>query len=970
MRHLALLLILAFVLGAPAQAQQMPDRQELRAWVQAMKQSERGPFRRIRWFCEDGSVLPPEPSACKEHGGGSQHGEWSEGTLRLRDAGYAVANVYADLDEQALLAKPEFNEWFAQMLVEQFLIDLDDGWILRGARFYRGALQEEGERKGARRLLLAMAAKDQLAGADFALLRIAARLLRHGRETATVSEVRRAAAALGDTDAGFKNLRSKIHVRPEAADAAAVRDYAAALPEVERAPYLELAQAIDEAYTPLHAPAMLRDVITVGGDVELAGWLNAAADELTAAVDDETRFAVSARLLAGIRERLLSTDRASRRLALIDAGLALESQHFVAATSLVDRLPTATREQRLGWLRAGVEAVFGAGLASPRQRLALQTELARLDAGEVPLAVYKSVLDYLALLPGWGTQRLRYHFQEGLRRMVELEPKAELFIPDQLRGSPLFFVAANLDGLLRDANRLAGVRNELFGENVGAGLRSLNPGLARGTLHVLLGEHPSYQSDGIYLLPETEADLPPVAGILTAGEGNPLSHVQLLARNLGIPNVAVDASLVPQLSAHDGARVVLAVSPAGSVQLALDGEHFDAVFGAEKVDSGALIRPDLEKLDLTTRELLPLSRLRADDSGRTVGPKAAKLGELHHHYPEAVADGLAIPFGVFRALLDRPLDDTGQSVWDWMVGEYRRLEAMPAGSEQRVAETERFRARLEAWVAAATPEAALVERLRAAMTEVFGADGSYGVFVRSDTNVEDLPGFTGAGLNLTVANVVGVDAVLRAIPRVWASPFTARAFSWRQAHMDAPEHVYPAVLLLRSVPAQKSGVMVTQEVDTGSRDWLSVAVNEGVGGAVDGQAAESLRINVDTGEVRLMAQATAPIRRQVRADGGMDKIPASGADSVLEPDEIRQLIDLARDLPGRFPEIVDDHGQPAPADIEFGFLQGKLHLFQLRPFLESRRARGSDYLKSLDQGLTDLGSITVRLDAPAGEGGQ
>ena len=78
----------------------------------------------------------------------------------------------------------------------------------------------------------------------------------------------------------------------------------------------------------------------------------------------------------------------------------------------------------------------------------------------------------------------------------------------------------------------------------------------------------------------------------------------------------------------------------------------------------------------------------------------------------------------------------------------------------------------------------------------------------------------------------------------------------------------------------------------------------------------------------------------------------------------------ARDLPGRFPEIVDDHGQPAPADIEFGFLQGKLHLFQLRPFLESRRARGSEHLKSLDQGLTDLGSITVRLDAPAGEGGQ
>ena len=42
---------------------------------------------------------------------------------------------------------------------------------------------------------------------------------------------------------------------------------------------------------------------------------------------------------------------------------------------------------------------------------------------------------------------------------------------------------------------------------------------------------------------------------------------------------------------------------------------------------------------------------------------------------------------------------------------------------------------------------------------------------------------------------------------------------------------------------------------------------------------------------------------------------------------------------------------PAPADVEFGFLDGKLQLFQLRPFLESRQARGSAYLKRMDQSL-------------------
>jgi hypothetical protein len=159
------------------------------------------------------------------------------------------------------------------------------------------------------------------------------------------------------------------------------------------------------------------------------------------------------------------------------------------------------------------------------------------------------------------------------------------------------------------------------------------------------------------------------------------------------------------------------------------------------------------------------------------------------------------------------------------------------------------------------------------------------------------------------------------------------------------------VLLLQSVPNDKSGVMVTQDIDTGDRDVLSVAVNEGVGGAVDGQSAESLRIDTRDGSVHVLAMATAPWRRNPSASGGVDKLPVSGDEAVLQPDEIKQLIRFANELPQRFPPITDDQGNPAPADIEFGFLDGKLRLFQLRPFLESRKARGSAYLSEMDEAL-------------------
>ena len=45
------------------------------------------------------------------------------------------------------------------LVVERFLIGWDDGWIFRRALFYRGAIQEEDEREGARSLLLAMGAR-------------------------------------------------------------------------------------------------------------------------------------------------------------------------------------------------------------------------------------------------------------------------------------------------------------------------------------------------------------------------------------------------------------------------------------------------------------------------------------------------------------------------------------------------------------------------------------------------------------------------------------------------------------------------------------------------------------------------------------------------------------------------------------------------------------------------------------------
>jgi hypothetical protein len=681
----------------------------------------------------------------------------------------------------------------------------------------------------------------------------------------------------------------------------------------------------------------------------------------------EQRLRNSARLLAQLRESLPAVQSPALRLSVLDLSLLAEDEHFRAAADLRAGTTQPTRGALIGQLEAGAEAAYGTGLIGKRQRVELGRTFSQLSSTDKALGEYLAALRSLGLLPGWGTQTLRLHFGEGMDKLARIEPLAELFIQDQVRGSPLLFYSQQLDLLSRDANRLAGVQHKLLGKEIGTGLNALNPGLARGVLRSKpdMKAVDSFRADGIYLLPETVSDLPPLAGILTAGAGNPLSHVQLLARNLGIPNVAVDSSLVPELQRNDGRRVVLAVSRAGLVEINEDSPKWDSLFGKEgAAELNVMFEPDVAKLDLTQRDFISLSKLRAADSGRLVGPKAAKLGELMSHFPDRVAPGVGLPFGLYReAILDRPYKGGSQTVYQWMVQSFRQLEALPPGSPEAAKFSEQLRAEIYTIVRNTDPGPRFRERLRAAIAREFGAGFSGGVFIRSDTNVEDLPGFTGAGLNLTLFNVVGFDNIVKGISEVWASPYTARAWAWRQSHMKGPEHVYPAVLLLRTVPADMSGVMVTQDVDTADPAVLSMAVNEGVGGAVDGQASESLRVERRTGNVRLLAVATAPRRLVPQPTGGIARQPVSGADTLLHAKEIAQLITFADEIPSKFPQLGED-GKPVAADVEFAFVDGKMWLLQIRPFNESRQAKGASHLAEMDRALAGNLGRRVNLTEP------
>jgi hypothetical protein len=971
----ASLVALAFVCGIAATARAQfhgqggaPDTSQYRAWIEEMKGSQRGPFGGIGWFCNDGTVRGPR-AGCSGHGDGIQHGTWSDRTLELRANGYRIANVLADLEAGQFTGDTPDLELLREVLLERFLMGWDQGWISRGAFTYRGAYQIEDEEAGARRVVLALL--DDPAWRDpsrFALLRETVRLLPIHVDTVSAAQVRADALALAAADAAFTPLRAKIHNAPDAADADRVREFAR---ERGRASgrYEALADSIDRLYAPDGALAAVLKLAPIIANDDVEKQLREKSEEFKDEVKPGRKLAAAARLLRLLRETFPTIEDPEVALETLLTSLALEREVWAAGNVALSKIDGLTRRTRLWILGYTADALYGIGMLSMRQLESIEKQVLAIGSKNPTLREYRDAVRYLARAPEWGSRNLEFHVGRTIDRWAELDPAARQYVPDRLRGSPMLTYSAVLDEVVQDVNDLAGIQHEIMGEKVGGGVRALNPGLARGTVRELKEGQSALELDpnGIYLLPETTPDLAPVAGILTMGEGSSLSHLQLLARNLGIPNVVIGDRQLPRVEKARGKRAVLAVSPGGVVQLAADGPRWNAVFGGEAhsaTSNKISIDVDPRKLDLDVTDFQAFSKLRAWDSGRIVGPKGANLAELRFAFGETVPNGFVIPFGAFRRVLDQPIEYGGPSVWKWMSSRYAEIDR--ARGDERKALVAAFLERLRGWIKNVDPGPGFEAQLRWNLENSIGAGARYGVFVRSDTNVEDLPGFTGAGLNLTVPNVVGYDAILQAIRDVWASPFTERAYSWRQANMSKPEYVFPAVVVQRAFPSEKSGVLVTTDVERGDGGQLTVAVNEGVGGAVDGQPAESLRIDVETGAVTVLAQAAASERTVLSPEGGIVRKPTSGTDRLLEPGEIKQLVAFAKQVPARFPSLRTMTGDPVAADIEFAFRDGKLALLQIRPFNESRRAQKSQYLAQLDAPFATRGDVKVDLGALVG----
>ncbi len=925
---MALVLLVGSAVAAPLDPPTPEAVAEARRIVQEMMVNPRGPYSRIRWFCNDGTVQPPEAYACRERGGGRQHAQYSAARERLAGLGWSVGTVFAATTLDELLNSEPRQARLRQLPLERYLVDIDEGWVLRRAQDYRGRVQIEDEEAAGANLLQQLMLDTRWSLDNFLLVRELARTIPHGEDSDLARDARRKAIELAEMDTKAEKWRVEIHNNPSASTAPRLRKWA----ESRRDPAVaDAARALADTLGRLYGEAGRRARIEkalarLGSGPLGTAWRQSVNQAL--ADDGASRIAGLCRAMANARSSLFAKLPPERRLAIIDALRELETDVQMDYRGLVSGRQL-NRAEILQVSQSLLECAYASGLLSQTELEALA--LPSVDAVEtLPLAEYRNAVLRLKRAPGWAIGTVRYTFAEALTRYTALEARAARFSDDLLRGSPLWMLGDTLKRLSRDVDRLTGSVVEFAGEPVG-GAVALNPGMASGPLRIFETleslDGADLAATDIAVIPETIAELTPVAGILTLGEGNALSHVQLLARNFGIPNVAIDYDAVALLRPLQGTFVRLVVGSEGSVIL-------EAAEPAAEAAAPAPAGVTVPVPDLRFREPLTLDQVGRELSGRVVGPKAANLGELNRLFPGRVAPAIAIPFGVYAEHL------ASAGLGERIVSAF---EGRRTGSVSGAAFAEEMAA-VRSAISALELAAPLRARLQALMAGQFGAPGTYGVFVRSDTNVEDLPQFTGAGLNETIPNLVDADAQLAAVPRVWSSVLSPRALAWRSNVLSNPEQIYASVLLMKSVPATKSGVLVTSNLADRSNPGLTASAAWGVGGAVAGEAAETVVILPD--RVEVLSEAKSPFQRRVVATGGVSWLPAA-AGPVLTAAEIDQLRGLAIEVEKKYVPVLDDDGRPRPWDIEFGFVDGELTLFQIRPLVERGSSATDSVIRSL-----------------------
>lgn len=304
--------------------------------------------------------------------------------------------------------------------------------------------------------------------------------------------------------------------------------------------------------------------------------------------------------------------------------------------------------------------------------------------------------------------------------------------------------------------------------------------------------------------------------------------------------------------------------------------------------------------------ILPLDSEKA--TLRTTGGKGANLARL-------VRAGFPVPGGFLVTTVAYNAYVAANHLGERILGTVSNLAAEDPSALAVASDAIRG-----AFAAGVVPPA-LAAALRAAYAQM----GQPPVAVRSSATAEDLPEMSFAGQQDTFLNVLGEDALLRAVVNCWSSLWTARAIGYRARNGISQRDVALAVVVQAMVPSEASGVLFTANPLNGRRTEIVIDATVGLGEALVAGQVEPDHYVVDASGERILGKnlGAKAVAIRGRAGGGTVTVAEeAGARQALPDTAILELARMGR----RVAEVFG-----GPQDIEWAWAEGRLYVLQSRP---------------------------------------
>jgi pyruvate, water dikinase len=328
-----------------------------------------------------------------------------------------------------------------------------------------------------------------------------------------------------------------------------------------------------------------------------------------------------------------------------------------------------------------------------------------------------------------------------------------------------------------------------------------------------------------------------------------------------------------------------------------------------------------------------------------VGGKNASLGEMIRHLaPKGILipNGFATTAHAYRSFLKlNCLDAKLQKLFTGLsVEDLNQLRQVGSQARSMILEAS-FPENLDSAIRSAY----------ARLCEQYGTNTD--VAVRSSATAEDLPEASFAGQHETYLNVRGINAVLEACKKCFASIFTDRAFYYRQTH--GFDHLRIAL----SIGVQKmvrsdlacSGVMFSIDTETGFTNAVLINASYGLGenivqGAVNPDEFMVFKPTLKQGFRPILSKTAGTKETKLVYDIGGSKStknvpvpPSERKKLALSDDEVLEL--------ARWACVIEDHystvnGKYMPMDMEWAKdgITGQLFIVQARPeTVQSRKKK-------------------------------